>query len=94
MPERGQGRDFFVRSEIGHLDLPRAREGGIVGGFAAVFIPRDPSKEGIDMEMLPVEKGYRVKLADPLEYDYSYRTANAIVAISTGWNASHRGNSK
>ena len=27
MPERGCGRDFFERSEIGHIDLPRAQEG-------------------------------------------------------------------
>ena len=35
------GRSFFERSEQGHLDLPRAREGGLGGGFFAVFI-RDP----------------------------------------------------
>ena len=35
------GRSFFERSEHGHLDLPRAREGGLGGGFFAVFI-RDP----------------------------------------------------
>jgi membrane dipeptidase len=35
------GRSFFERSEQGHLDLPRAVEGGLGGGFFAVFI-RDP----------------------------------------------------
>src|SRR5829696_4792159 len=35
------GRSFFERSEQGHLDLPRAREGSLGGGFFAVFI-RDP----------------------------------------------------
>ena len=35
------GRSFFERSELGHLDLPRSREGGLGGGFFAVFI-RDP----------------------------------------------------
>ncbi|MCD6030071.1 MAG: rane dipeptidase [Thermomicrobiales bacterium] len=35
------GRSFFERSEHGHLDLPRAQEGGLGGGFFAVFI-RDP----------------------------------------------------
>ncbi len=34
-------RSFFARSEQGHLDLPRAREGGLGGGFFAVFL-RDP----------------------------------------------------
>lgn len=36
------GRSFFERSETGHLDLPRAREGGLGGGFFAIYI-RDPS---------------------------------------------------
>jgi membrane dipeptidase len=34
-------RSFFERSDRGHLDLPRAREGGLGGGFFAVFVP-DP----------------------------------------------------
>lgn len=32
-------RDFFVKNEEGHLDLPRAREGNLGGGFFAVWIP-------------------------------------------------------
>jgi len=35
------GRSFFERTGIGHIDLPRAREGGLGGGFFAVYI-RDP----------------------------------------------------
>ena len=37
--EEGKERSFFTRSEEGHLDLPRAREGGFAGGFFAVFVP-------------------------------------------------------
>jgi membrane dipeptidase len=36
------GRSFFERSETGHVDLPRAREGGLGGGFFAIYL-RDPS---------------------------------------------------
>jgi membrane dipeptidase len=35
------GRDFFRESDIGHVDWPRARAGGMAGGFFAVFVP-DP----------------------------------------------------
>lgn len=35
------GRSFFERSEAGHIDLPRAREGGLGGGFFAIYL-RDP----------------------------------------------------
>ncbi|MCA1667255.1 MAG: dipeptidase [Thermomicrobia bacterium] len=37
--EPGTERDFFARSERGHIDLPRAKEGGLGGGFFAVFVP-------------------------------------------------------
>ncbi len=36
------GRSFFERSTDGHIDLPRARAGGLGGGFFAVYL-RDPA---------------------------------------------------
>ena len=37
---QGGGPDaFFQRDNRGHLDLPRAREGGFGGGFFAVWTP-------------------------------------------------------
>lgn len=30
---------FFERSDVGHLDLPRAQEGQLAGGFFAIFVP-------------------------------------------------------
>ncbi|HET7034383.1 MAG TPA: dipeptidase [Thermomicrobiaceae bacterium] len=36
---RNTGRSFFERGSQGHLDLPRAREGGFGGGFFAVYVP-------------------------------------------------------
>src|SRR5215210_6684896 len=38
-PDGGGPSAFFERSDRGHLDLPRAREGGFGGGFFAVWIP-------------------------------------------------------
>ncbi len=32
-------RGFFERSDTGHIDLPRAQEGGLGGGFCAVYVP-------------------------------------------------------
>ena len=43
------GRSFFERSETGHVDLPRARAGGLAGGFFAVWSP-DPSEKPADGE--------------------------------------------
>lgn len=82
LPERGCGRDFFVRSEIGHLDLPRAQEGGVAGGFFAVFVPKDPSIPDYPGSDLTVsENGYSVRLAAPLEHHYAQRVAMGMVAL-------------
>jgi len=32
-------RSFFVASDQGHIDLPRARQGNLAGGFFAMFAP-------------------------------------------------------
>ncbi|TVR72877.1 MAG: membrane dipeptidase [Sphaerobacteraceae bacterium] len=43
------GRSFFERSTNGHVDLPRARDGGLGGGFFAVFIrPPEAEKENAE----------------------------------------------
>lgn len=38
-PGEGGSGTFFRRGDRGHLDLPRARDGGFGGGFFAVWIP-------------------------------------------------------
>lgn len=38
-PDGGGPGAFFERGDRGHLDLPRARDGGFGGGFFAVWIP-------------------------------------------------------
>ncbi|HET8843102.1 MAG TPA: dipeptidase [Ktedonobacteraceae bacterium] len=82
LPERGCGRDFFIRSETGHLDLPRAQEGGIGGSFFAVFVPKDPSQpEPADDGLTITETGYRVRLADPVDHQYALRTAMGMAAL-------------
>ncbi len=83
LPERGCGRDFFERSTIGHLDLPRAQEGGIAGGFFAVFLPNPSSTEDSDADsrVTITENGYKVRLAAPLEHDYALSTAMGMVAL-------------
>jgi membrane dipeptidase len=59
-------RIFLERSEIGHIDLPRAREGGLAGGFFAIFTASaDWTKtEGplTDEEGTIVEGGWSVAL--------------------------------
>lgn len=44
---RSGQRTFFERSDQGHLDLPRAREGGLGGGLFALFVPSEESSPGV-----------------------------------------------
>ena len=65
LPTRGKGRSFFTRSDTGHIDLPRAREGGFGGGFFAVFVP-SPSVAGEpDKNLIASPTGYEVRLSPP-----------------------------
>ena len=45
---RATGRDFFARSAEGHIDFPRAREGGLAGGIFAVFVSDPGERPGDD----------------------------------------------
>lgn len=63
LPERGDGRTFLERSESGHLDLPRAREGGFGGGLFAVFTPNDAPRG----EPEETEDGYAVPYASAVD---------------------------
>ena len=78
--ERGEGVTFFDRSEKGHIDLPRAREGGLGGGFFAVYLPADPATNPGKSELPPNVGVYEKPLPPPLELAYAQRTAIAVTA--------------
>ncbi|MGF1660436.1 MAG: dipeptidase [Rubrimonas sp.] len=45
------GAQFFAGRGDGHLDLPRARAGGLMGGFFAIYVPEEaPLAEGDEAE--------------------------------------------
>ena len=82
LPERGGGRTFFECGEAGHLDLPRAREGGFGGGFFACWTPPDPESGWTEESALSLtEDGYEVADAPPLDPLYARKTANGLVKI-------------
>jgi membrane dipeptidase len=65
---REGGRDFLLRSEDGHLDLPRAQQGGMIGGLFALFAKPERAPQG---DLTRTADGYEVRLADPLEATYA-----------------------
>lgn len=79
-PERGAGRSFFIESEKGHLDLPRARKGGFGGGFFAIFPPA-PTQEQTMKDSLEISStGYRIREFPALDPAYAQRITIAIAA--------------
>jgi membrane dipeptidase len=63
--KRGQGpQGFLERAEGGHLDLPRARAGGLAGGLFAVFVP-SPRREKQAEESTPEPSGPSLATAQP-----------------------------
>ena len=74
----GTGRSFFERSHEGHLDLPRAKAGGLFGGFFAVFV-RDPA--AMPTEEAPDPTQAIARYSDPaalppmMELDHAQREA-------------------
>jgi membrane dipeptidase len=74
---RPGGRDFLVRSDDGHLDLPRAREGGLIGGLFAMFARPERPPVG---DLTLTGNGYEVRLAEPLDPAYARERIDAQLA--------------
>jgi membrane dipeptidase len=80
LPERGQNRSFFIQSEHGHIDLPRARAGGLAGGFFAIFVPAREKSEELLKGLVKTDKGYTVPLPPRLERGYALDVTIAMAA--------------
>lgn len=91
LPERGHGRNFFERSEHGHLDLPRAREGGFGGGFFAIFASQYTSAKP---EIIPTDTGYEMRLAPAIDPTYAQHMAIAVSALLFRLEAESQGQIK
>lgn len=79
----GTGRSFFDRSDSGHIDLPRSREGGLGGGFFAIYIrdpmPDEKSREGVPSpETVMRAYGDERTWPEPMALDYAQSTALSL----------------
>lgn len=79
--EPGEGRSFLHRGENGHLDLPRAREGGLVGGIFAVFTPApETSKEReLTYGLTFTDEGYEVSPRSALDQAYASSFTDSVL---------------
>ena len=75
------GIDFLASNSTGHLDLPRARDGGMMGGYFAIWVPAQHSPENT---LTTTETSYAVRMAEPLDPDYARReTARQMAALKS-----------
>ena len=63
----------------GHIDLPRARAGGLVGGLCAIFVP---SQGGVVVSHPATDGAYVSPLADPVSHPQAVAVANAMLDIA------------
>ncbi|MEW6636085.1 MAG: dipeptidase [Actinomycetota bacterium] len=94
-PKENEERSFFERSEVGHVDLPRAREGGLGGGLFACYVP-NPENDGWTEEsaLTLTGDGYEVADAPPLDPTYAREIAGALATTLFEIEASSEGRLK
>jgi len=72
-----RGIDFLAVNTEGHLDLPRARRGGMAGGFFAMWVPAEHPAEG---DLTSDETSYSVRMAEPVNTKYAMRSVTRQMA--------------
>ncbi len=87
-PKPDRPDSFFTHNEHGHIDLPRARAGGLGGGFFALFVPnqRKPGAESpFPGAGLKSEKDAPARYETPLPpmLDHAYALQYAIGMVAT-----------
>ena len=71
-------RDFFTRNEKGHIDLPRAREGGFAGGFFAAYTTADPAAGGREPGHQPGSS--ETRLPPPVDHYFALNMTMSLAA--------------
>jgi membrane dipeptidase len=81
--EREEGHTFFDRSTMGHIDFPRAKEGGFGGGFFAIFVPEKKRKSKKKKKLLDsIKINVEIPFEPPaIKFDHAQQTAMAMAAL-------------
>ena len=83
----GKPDEAFLNGDTaGHVDLPRARAGGMAGGFFAVFVPPGSASDDVvrvaepEFDVTVTDVGYEVRPAPPIDPGYARRATLGMVA--------------
>ncbi len=76
-------RSFFERGGLGHIDLPRAREGGFAGGLFSIYVGPDPQAPPPAGPVLGQHAtlDIQVRFPRPLELGFAQRTSLAQLGV-------------
>ena len=77
LAENEPANAFFEHGEVGQLDLPRAREGGMAGGFFAAFVP--PAYP-VERDIIVNDKGYEIPMPKPPSLAEAQSLTTALLA--------------
>jgi membrane dipeptidase len=77
---------LLEETSSGALDIPRARRGGMVGAFFAVFAPWPPS---VEPEPVFTDEGWEIPLALPIPHPEAVALTAAIVGRLLALERSH-----
>jgi membrane dipeptidase len=72
-------QDFLEGDNLGHLDWPRMKQGGFVGGFFAVYVPSESM--GLDIDDLMTKSQYDIPLPPELELGRSQQVTVNMAAL-------------
>ena len=68
-------RSFFEKTDTGHIDLPRAKMGGLGGGFFSIFVPQSPPANMEPGEGIGQNHQASVdSVMKPIEFSYAHET--------------------
>lgn len=76
------GGSLRERSDGGHLDLPRMREGGIAAGFFAIFVPDHDDPRDPRARVVPTDDGWSVPFDEPLSFERASSVADELAEIA------------
>jgi membrane dipeptidase len=71
----------FLVGGTGHMDFPRALQGGFCGGFFAVYTSNPPEIPTAEERMVLSDEGYNVPLPPALPYDYAHNSALGMIKL-------------
>ena len=91
-------RSFFERSDVGHIDYPRAIEGGLGGGFFAIFNPNEikpPSEQskmpGEGEEEKEEPASYETPLPEQVAHGRALQSTMGMIRLLLEWEAESEG---